>query len=96
VIEYHLEPENRRDSAQVYDFVTFAFLLDEVGGTLNTRDPAERIGAFREVAVAELPDIAETLERVPDRFAPEIGGWWGDWGRFRAVVHRVVYDALLD
>jgi NAD+ diphosphatase len=112
VIEYRLDAENREPTnkdigltcspahpltrSQVYEFVTFAFLLDEVGGTLGTRDPAERIGAFREVAVAELPDIAETLEGVPDRFATEIGGRWRDWGRFRAIVHRVVYDALVN
>lgn len=75
-------------------FATFAFLLDEVGGTLGARDPAERIGAFRELGLAELPALAETLERVPDAFTEEIDGSWRDWGRFRAVAHRVVYDAL--
>jgi 8-oxo-dGTP pyrophosphatase MutT (NUDIX family) len=79
-----------------YDFATFAFLLDELGGTLEVRDPAERIGAFREVTVAELPAMAETLDSVGDRYDPQIGGSWGDWGRFRAVVHRVVYEALQD
>jgi 8-oxo-dGTP pyrophosphatase MutT (NUDIX family) len=77
-----------------YDFATFAFLLDELGGTLAAHDPAERIGAFREVAVAELPAMAEALDHVGERYAEEIGGSWGDWGRFRAVVHRVVYQAL--
>jgi len=107
VIEYRLaggeasderrgERGSNSSSRPSYAFVTFAFLLDEVGGTLGVRDPSERIGAFREVAVAELLAVAEELERVTDRFAPEIGGSWGDWGRFRAVVHRVVYEALRD
>jgi NAD+ diphosphatase len=107
VIEYQLaggeaSAERREErgsnsaSRPSYAFVTFAFLLDEAGGTLGVRDPSERIGAFREVAVAELLAVAEELERVTDRFAPEIGGSWADWGRFRAVVHRVVYEAIKD
>jgi hypothetical protein len=70
------------------------FLLDELGGTLAARDDGERIGAFREVEVAELPALADTLAHAPDTIDREIGGSWRDWGRFRAVVHRVVYEAL--
>jgi NAD+ diphosphatase len=75
-------------------FATFAFLLDECGGELGSRDLHERIAAFREIEVAELPLLAATLEAVPDRFDDEIGGNWREWGRFRAIVHRVVYQAL--
>jgi 8-oxo-dGTP pyrophosphatase MutT (NUDIX family) len=77
-------------------FATFAFLLDETGGTLAAQDEGERLGEFREVALAELPSMAAALERVPDSFDREIEGSWGDWGRFRAVVHRVVYEAMQD
>jgi ADP-ribose pyrophosphatase YjhB (NUDIX family) len=77
-------------------FATFAFLLDETGGTLDVLDESERIAEFREVAADELPSLAETLAQAPDRFDAEIGGRWRDWGRFRAVVHRVVYAALAD
>jgi NAD+ diphosphatase len=77
-------------------FATFAFLLDECGGELGSRDPHERIAAFREIEVAELPLLAATLEAAPDRFDAAIGGNWRDWGRFRAIVHRVVYQALSD
>ncbi|HWQ11981.1 MAG TPA: NUDIX hydrolase [Roseiflexaceae bacterium] len=76
------------------DFVTFAFLLDETGGTLGAHDEAEQIAAYREVALAELPALAATLEQAPDAYDEEIGGNWRDWGRFRAVVHRAVYDVL--
>ena len=79
-----------------YGFATFAFLLDEVGGSLTVSDPSERIGAFREIAVDELPALAATLERAPDQVDPEIGGSWRDWGRFRAVAHRVVFEALAE
>jgi 8-oxo-dGTP pyrophosphatase MutT (NUDIX family) len=103
VIEYHLDAGSARQAPTAiphppapasHHFVTFAFLLEEIGGVLETRDPAERVAAFREVAPDELPELAAALERVEDRFDPEIGGSWADWGRFRSVVHREVYAAL--
>ncbi|MGQ9547134.1 MAG: NUDIX hydrolase [Roseiflexus sp.] len=75
-------------------FATFAFLLDECGGELGARDPHERIAAFREIDVEELPVLAAALEAAPDRFDAAIGGNWREWGRFRAIAHRVVYQAL--
>lgn len=75
-------------------FATFAFLLDEVGGVLEVRDPHERHADFREVEIAELPGIADRLAAAPAGFDSEIGGSWHDWGRFRAVIHRVVHTIL--
>jgi NAD+ diphosphatase len=77
-------------------FATFAFLLDEIDGTLHARDAGERIEAFRELEVTELPALAATLEQVPDTRDEEIEGSWRDWGRFRAVAHRVIYQALIE
>ncbi|MEN9935618.1 MAG: hypothetical protein RLZZ387_2197 [Chloroflexota bacterium] len=81
---------------QELHFATFAFLLDETGGVLGVQDEAEQIAAFRELLPEELPALAQTLEEVPDEYHPEIEGRWRDWGRFRAVAHRVVYEALGD
>ena len=75
-------------------FHTFAFLLDEVGGMLEARDREERIEEYREVDPAELPVVADGLERVTSMHSVDIGGDWADWGRFRAVAHRVVHEAL--
>jgi len=75
-------------------FYTFAFLLDEVGGTLGTLDQSERVEAFFEVEPGSLPGLAAKLERVGGVYSSEIEGNWGDWGRFRAVIHRVVWEAL--
>lgn len=75
-------------------FHTFAFLLDEISGLLACYDPDERVEDFREVAVAELPALATHLEQLGQDFDPEIDGRWRDWGRFRAVAHRAVYQAL--
>jgi 8-oxo-dGTP pyrophosphatase MutT (NUDIX family) len=106
VIEYHLDrgwgmgdghlPSTipHPSSLISYTFVTFVFLLDEIGGTLGAHDPEERIEAFCEIEVAELPALAAMLDGIGDGFDPQIGGSWSDWGRFRAVVHRVVYAAL--
>lgn len=87
-------PNPQPPAPSSHSFATFAFLLDETGGTLQVRDAGERIGAFRELAVADLPALAETLEKVPDTRDAEIEGSWRDWGRFRAVAHRVIYAAL--
>jgi ADP-ribose pyrophosphatase YjhB (NUDIX family) len=75
-------------------FYTFAFLLDEVGGTLGTLDQGERVEAFFEVEAGSLPEVAAKLERVESVYSSEIEGYWGDWGRFRAVIHRVTWVAL--
>lgn len=75
-------------------FYSFAFLLDDLGGELVCADPAERVELFTEAAPAELPALADALERVEDRDDPAIGGNWRSWGRFRAVVHRVVAEEL--
>lgn len=75
-------------------FQTFAFLLDEVGGTLACYDPHERVEDFREVRVDELPIMAQQLDNLGSDFNPEIHGRWRDWGRFRALIHHTVYEAL--
>ena len=89
VIEYRL-------ARSQLAFATFAFLLDEVGGTLGAQDESEQIGAFRELATDELPALADLLAQAPDERDERIAGSWRDWGRFRAVVHRVVYEALAE
>lgn len=96
VIEYRLGAprENRANKDGQPSFVTFAFLLDELGGTLAVQDPDEQLGAFHELAVDDLPAAAHTLAHIGGGVDPEIHGSWSDWGRFRAVVHREVYQAL--
>lgn len=76
-------------------FHTFAFLLDERGGTLGALDESERIEDWREVEVAELPEVAAFLDDLPTSGTLDIGGDWRAWGKFRAVVHRVVHETLL-
>lgn len=75
-------------------FHTFAFLLDELGGTLGAIDTSERIEEWKEIDVADLPRVAHALEHLTTQGTEDIGGDWAAWGRFRAVVHRVVHEAL--
>lgn len=86
--------ETRRETGDAPRFWTFAFLLDEIGGTLACADPDEQVEEYREVALDDLPQIADRLDNLRADYDREIGGNWSDWGRFRAVAHRVVYAAL--
>jgi 8-oxo-dGTP pyrophosphatase MutT (NUDIX family) len=75
-------------------FYTFAFLLDEVGGTFGVIDESEQVEGFREIEVNQLLDVAESLESLKGQYSKKIGGYWGDWGQFRAAIHRQVWEAL--
>jgi hypothetical protein len=94
VTELAPTPNSQLPTPNSHSFATFAFLLDEIGGELQVQDADERIEAFGELAVAELPALAETLEHVPNTYDDQIDGSWREWGRFRAVAHREIYAAL--
>ncbi len=89
-LAYHLNGDEKTPI-----FYTFAFLLDEVSGTLGVLDETERVEAFREVSVEDLPKMADTLRHIQHEPSREIGGNWHDWGEFRAAVHDAVYAALV-
>ncbi len=82
------------DPPQVIGFSSFAFLLDEIGGMLAAQDPDERVEAFGFLPPPELPNLAQSLEQLSATYARAIGGSWQSWGRFRAVIHRVVGECL--
>ncbi len=75
-------------------FHTFAFLMHERGGTLGAIDESEQIEGWREIAVDELPRVADFLDDLRTPGTVDIGGHWRAWGRFRAVAHREVHAAL--
>ena len=87
------QPMSTPDAPPV--FHTFTFLLDEVSGTLGALDMSERIDEWKEIAVADLPAVADTLDHLTTQGAEDIGGDWRAWGKFRAIVHRVVHEALI-
>ncbi len=85
VITYHLATA----TGERERFRSYVFLLDGEGA-VRPLDAQERITDVREVEPAELRRMAAHLEALPDTDITT----WHDWGRFRAVVHRVVADIL--
>lgn len=85
-IVYHMESRPR--------FATFAFLLEETGGVLQTNDPEEYLEAFQEIEIDTLPLIIERLGKLGHSYGTEIESFWDDWGRFRIAVHRLVWECL--
>ncbi len=88
-VSYHvssLSPQAR--------FYTFAFLLDEISGTLGAIDLEERVESYHEILPSDLPALADFLARVPSHTNKDFGGDWHDWGIFRSVIHRLVWQAL--
>lgn len=75
-------------------FYTFAFLLDEVGGKLGATDVGERIEDFREIEPDELVTMAQQLSQLEPTVSIELDGRLRDWGEFRAVIHRAVWESL--
>jgi NAD+ diphosphatase len=89
VIEYaDASPSN------LIGFASFIFLLDADDSEIVVSDPDEKIDSFREIAVDELPDLAQTLEEAPQTYSEEVRGYWHAWGVFRAVSHHIVYASL--
>lgn len=80
VVEYEF-----RHAGESMPFVSYVFLTGETREKPHVTDASERITEFREVEWQALLGIAEGLERLP--------GEWNDWGRFRAIPHRLVLEA---
>jgi ADP-ribose pyrophosphatase YjhB (NUDIX family) len=81
-------------TGEVPAFYTFAFLLNELSGTLQVLDEHEKVEGFREILPEELLERAEFLETINTTYSNSIDGDWKDWGHFRAVMHRLVWQAL--
>lgn len=75
-------------------FHTFAFLLDDRSGApIVPLDEHEQLESYVEIPVGELPAIADRLDHLAPDGARGIGNW-DAWGRFRAHIHRAVFEAL--
>lgn len=92
IVYYRVTNEQPLKTEKV--FVTFTFLLDEVGGELQPQDEHEKIADFKFVFPHELPALAEYFDNLSPTHDPEFDGRLKDWGQFRAVVHRIVYECL--
>ena len=75
------------NDAATLTFTSYLYRLRELGGELCAVDASEAITGYREVGQDELQELAEKLEALQ-------GDDWADWGRFRAVAHRIAYQLL--
>lgn len=69
-------------------FVSYLWLTEQADAAPQTLDASEHISEFREVEWSELASVADALDQLPSD--------WGDWGRFRAIPHRLVLKAIVD
>ncbi|MEO7002278.1 MAG: NUDIX hydrolase [Ktedonobacterales bacterium] len=76
------------------EYATYAFLLDEVGGTLHVQDEHEQIADYREITPDDLAAIVMQLDTLGNDYNDELDASIGDWGHYRAVIHRLVWQAL--
>ncbi len=75
-------------------FYTFAFLLDEVGGKLGALDLTEEVEDFREVEPNSLLAIAQQMSQIEPTEQINMDGHLREWGEFRAIIHRAVWESL--
>jgi NAD+ diphosphatase len=76
--------------AKLHEFATYHFLVQmPAQAELNPQDEDEQIGGWKWLSPDALNATADLLEKIGD-VAPD----WADWGRFRAVSHRAVAEAL--
>jgi len=82
--EFHCEEEEE----ETLPFVSYVFLVRGGEGELVPQDEEERILSFRQVSVAELAAMADSLRAVEED--------WRDWGEFRAIGHDFVVETIGD
>jgi NAD+ diphosphatase len=93
VVERFLAASTYLSDAQP-QFASFAFLLEERGGTLGALDPDERVESFRDIPASHLLEIAQQLEQLADEYNAELDADIRQWGLLRALNHRLVWQAL--
>jgi 8-oxo-dGTP pyrophosphatase MutT (NUDIX family) len=67
-------------------FTSYLLLVAEMSGALQCNDRDEAISGYAEVTLDQVNALADDLEAL--------SADWRDWGRFRAIGHRLVVEAL--
>jgi ADP-ribose pyrophosphatase YjhB (NUDIX family) len=81
LLEYELRCEE-----ETLPFVSYVFLVRGYGGEPAPQDEEEHITAFRQVPVAELAAVADSLRALEED--------WRSWGEFRAIAHDFVVEMM--
>ena len=78
----------QRSQQRFHEFATYHFLVRmPMEAELQPQDADEEIAGWKWLSPAELVDVADFLAEL------ELDDW-ADWGRFRAISHRFVAEAL--
>ena len=67
-------------------FASYVFLVRGGEGELIPQDEEEHILSFRQVPLAELAAVADSLRAIEED--------WRDWGEFRAIGHDFVVEVM--
>ncbi|MBX3000949.1 MAG: NUDIX hydrolase [Caldilineaceae bacterium] len=79
-----------RSQGSIHRFATYHFLVAAPADALPVSlDPEEQVADWLWRSGEEMGTTAERLERIG-----EVDPDWGDWGKFRALSHRYVAQAL--
>jgi len=73
---------------QTKAFASYVFLLHTDKMRPRVWDPKERISGFKQVSEPELRAATRRLQELSDD--------WDVWGKFRALAHELVVEALAD
>jgi 8-oxo-dGTP pyrophosphatase MutT (NUDIX family) len=76
-----------RSGGEALGFTSYLFHVRLAAGRPAPVDDSEGIIGYRFLALGEVQALARELASQPP-------GFWSDWGRFRAVAHRVTFDML--
>ena len=71
----------------VIRFISYLFFLSDLSGSLRLPTSNEDISDFRDIAIVDLPKVAQDLRRVPP---PRTG-----WGVWRSHAHDFAYELLV-
>lgn len=72
---------------QELEFFSYVFHVIVTDGVPAPMDDSEDILGFREISLHEMSALADDLESLAE-------GFWRDWGRFRAIAHRLIVEEL--
>lgn len=87
VVSYELP---HRSLGRTFEYATYCFLMQmPPGAELQPQDETEQIGGWHWQPPTTFHQIADRLEKIGG-----VTQTWGDWGRYRAVVHRFVGEIL--
>jgi len=77
-------------------YTTYIFLVKSKFRNIKNLGSKEHISGLKEIRISQLPSVIKKLQKL--KAGPKIKSYhvenWEDWGRFRAIAHRIVYNLL--